>query len=75
MRLALGLYSALVLTRGALEKGYPRVCTTQRCSLGEPGNDARLGIVLRTGAHHGSLGMRLALGLYSVLVLTRGAGE
>ena len=45
------------------------------CSLGEPGNKASLGIVLRTGAHQGSLGMRLALGLDLVIVLTRGAGN
>ena len=60
----------------------------------EPGNKASPGIVVCTGAHQGSLGTRLALGLYtahwcsprepgmrlaqglySVMLLTRGAGE
>ena len=66
-RLSLGLYSALVLTRGAWERGKPRDCTLYCYSPGELGNQANLGIVLRTGAHQGSLGMSLALGLYSVL--------
>ena len=74
-RLSLGLYSALVLTRRAWERGKLRDCTLYWCSPGELGNEVSLGIVLRTGAHQRSLGMRLALGLYSVHVLTRGAGE
>ena len=74
-RLSLGLYSALVLTRRAWERGKPRDCTLYWCSPGELGNKVSLGIVLRTGAHQRSLGMRLALELYSVQVLTRGAGE
>ena len=47
MRLAQGLYSALVLTKGTCP-----------------------GLTLYTGAHQGSMGMRLALGLYSILALT-----
>ena len=43
--------------------------------IDESGNKASPGLVLRTGAHQGSLGTRLTLGLYSVLVLTRGAWE
>ena len=74
-RLSLGLYSALVLTRRAWERGKPRDYTLYWCSPGELGNEVSLGIVLRTGAHQRSLGMRLALGLYSVQVLTREAGE
>ena len=36
-------------------------------SQNESGNKVRPGLVLRTGAHQGSLGTRLALGLYSTL--------
>ena len=75
MRLALGLYSALVLTRGAWKRGSPCYCTPHLCSLGEPGNEANLGIVLCTGANQGSLGTRLAMSLHSVLVLTKRALE
>ena len=46
-------------------------CTPNWCSLGEPGNEASPGIILRTGAHQGSQGMRLAMSLHSLLVLTR----
>ena len=49
--------------------------TPQWCSLGEPGNEASPGIVLRTGDQQGNLGTRLAMGVYYVLVLTRGAME
>ena len=94
MRLAQGLYSVLLLTKGAGEPGYITLglysavvltrgdweqaaltCTPHRCSLGEPGNEASPGIVLRTGAHQENLGKRLPLGVYSVLVLTRRARE
>ena len=65
-------YSISLFTRN-----WPDSCLTysEWCSLGEPGNKDSLGIVLRTGAHQGSLEMRLALGLYSVQELTRGAGD
>ena len=43
------------------------------CSSREHGNKSSPGIVLHTGAHHGDLGARLALGVNSVLVLTRRA--
>ena len=88
-RLSLGLYSTLVLTRGAWERGKPRDCTLHWCSPGEPGNkaspgiaysalvlsrgtwnEASPGLILCSGAHQGSLGTRIALGLYSILVLT-----
>ena len=69
------LYSALVLTRGALEQGLPRDCTLYRGSPKEPGNEASPGRVLSTGAHQGSQGMRLAMSLHSVLVLTKRAWE
>ena len=71
MRLTLGLYSELVLTRGAWERGYPRDYTPYWCSPEEPGNEASPGRVLCTGAHQGSQGMRLAMSLHSLLVLTR----
>ena len=61
--------------QGSMGTRLARECTPHWCSLGEPGNEASLGIVLRTGAHQGSLGMRLALRLYLVLVLTKGAGD
>ena len=44
-------------------------------SLNEPGNEVIPGLELPTGAHQRSLGTRLALGLYSTLVLTREARE
>ena len=74
MKPAMGLYSVLVLTRGAGEQGYIALglaCTPHWCSLGEPGN----GLVLGTGANKGSLRTRLAQGLYSVLVLSRETWE
>ena len=40
-----------------------------------PGNEASNELPLRTGAHQGNLGTTLALGMYSVLVLTRGARD
>ena len=52
-----------------------KICTPHWCSLGETGNEANPGIVLRTGAQQGNLGTRLALGMYPVLMLTRGARE
>ena len=64
-RLALDLYSTLVLTRGAWERRKPRDCTLYWCSQGEPGNEASPGIVLCIGAHQGSLGTRLAQGLHT----------
>ena len=36
----------------------------------ETWNEASPGLILCTGAHQGSLGTRLALGLYSTLALT-----
>ena len=51
------------------------MCTLYWCSPGEPGNEASNELALRTGTHQRSLGMKLAMGLNSVLVLTRGAGE
>ena len=74
-RLALGLYSTLVLTRGAWERGKPRDCTLYWCSPGEPGNEASHELALRTGAHQESFGTRLAMSLQSILVLIRGARE
>ena len=50
-------------------------CTPNWCSLGEPRNKASPGIVLLTGAHQRNLGTRLNLGVYSVLVHTKGARE
>ena len=61
--------------QGSMGTRLARDYTPHWCSLGEPGNKASLGIVLRTGAHQGSLGMRLALRLYLALVLTKGAGD
>ena len=61
---ALGLYSALVLTRGPWERGKPWACTLYWCSPGEPGNVASLERALLTGAHHESLGTRLAMSPY-----------
>ena len=46
------------------------MCTLYWCT---PGNEASNELSLRTGAHQGNLGTTLALGMYSVLVLTRGA--
>ena len=46
------------------------MCTLYWCT---PGNEASNELLLRTGAHQGNLGTTLALGMYSVLVLTRGA--
>ena len=53
----------------------PWASTPYWCSPREPGNEASLEIAFCTGANQGSLGIRLALGLYSVLVLARGAWE
>ena len=45
MKLAMGLYSVLVLTRGAGDQGYIALgCTPHWCSLGEPGNEPRPGL-------------------------------
>ena len=59
-RLSLGLYSALVLTRGAWERGKPRDCTLYWCSPREPGNEASHELELHSDAHQGSPGTRLA---------------
>ena len=74
-RLALRLYSTLVLTRGAWERGKPRDCTLYWCSPGEPGNEASHELALGTGANQKSFGTRLAKSLHSILVLIRGARE
>ena len=49
---------------------WPLACTPHWCSLGQPGNKASL-----YTCSPGEPGMRLAQGLYSVLVLTRGTWE
>ena len=63
----MSLHSILVFIRGARKQGYSTLVLTRGAW--------ERGIVFRTDAHHGSLGMRLALYLYSILVLTKGAGE
>ena len=92
MRLALGLYSVLVLTRGAGERGYIAVGLYSALALtraaweqGKPLymyvltrgalNATSPGIVLCTGAYEGNLETRLAMGVNSVLVLTRRTWE
>ena len=90
MRLALGLYSVLVHTRGAGERGYiavglysALVLTRAAWEQGKPVymltrgalNATSPGIVLCTGAHQGNLETRLAMGVNSVLVLTRRTWE
>ena len=70
-RLALGLYSTLVLNKGAWVRGKPWAGTLYWCSPGEPGNEASREHAHLTGAHQESLGTRLAQGLYSVLVFNR----
>ena len=74
-RLALGLYSTLVLIRRGWERGKPRDCTLYWCSPGETGNEASHELALGTGAHQESLGTRLAMSLHSILVFIRGATE
>ena len=74
-RLALGLYSTLVLTRGGWERGKLRDCTLYWCSPGEPENEASHELALGTGAHEESLGTRLAMSLHFILVFIRGARE
>ena len=70
-RLALGLYSTLVLTRGVWERGKPRDCTLYWCSPGERGNEASHELALGTGAHQDSLETRLAISSHSILVFIR----
>ena len=61
---SLDLYSALVLTRGAWERGKPCACTLYWCSPGEPGNEAIHELALLTGDHQESLGTRIAMTPY-----------
>ena len=84
----MSLHSVLVLTKelwnkashelalhtgahqGSVRTGLARDCTPYWCSSREPGNKDSL-----LTCSPGEPGMRLAQGLYSVLVLTRGAWE
>ena len=63
-RLALGLYSTLVLTRGAWERGKPWACSLYWCSPGAPGKEASHELALLTGAHQESLATWLAMSPY-----------
>ena len=65
MRLALGMYLVLVLTRGAGERGYIAVGLYSELVL------TKGAWVLCTGAHQGSQGTRLGMSLHSLLVVTR----
>ena len=76
MRLALYLYSILVLTRGAAERRYIALCIYSALVLTRGAwEQGKPRFALRNSAHKGSLGTRLAQGLYSVLVINRGTWE
>ena len=75
MRLAQGLYSVVVLIRGAWKKASPGIVLSTGANQWSPGTRLALGLYTPHWCSPGEPGMRLAQGLCSVLVLTRGAGE
>ena len=71
----MSLHSVLVLNRGAWEQGNPGIVLCIGAHQGSLGTRLVMGLYTLHWCSPGEPGMRLAQGLYSVLVLTKVAWE